>query len=165
VDQGIAALVGVVIGGVLTAALDDVRERGRERREALAAVRILDTDLVYIVSVLEPVAKGGRWFAPPQGFQLSEWSAQRGAIARWRGLHPDEWTAIAQAFDTTAQLERHLPDVAVEGESLNAPLRGLFEVTWERAKLGLGACRHIQRRLTRRQWPRWLKRRRKEANT
>jgi hypothetical protein len=109
----VAALVGVVIGGMLNAALAALGDSRTARRDALVGGRLLATELELARSlirgslatdrwgaVLDPGLpySAGLWAVEHRGGsrQTSIWPDVRSALAR--SLSDDEWVTVARPF-------------------------------------------------------------------
>jgi len=96
-SDAIFGLVGVVIGGLLTGALQVFQQRRSDRAEARAAARLLSAELSEQLQYLDALVKQdpavrGNEHAPT----ISAWPKYRAAMARL--LDDRTWQAVAGAY-------------------------------------------------------------------
>lgn len=97
VTGAIFGLVGVVVGGLLTAAVQVFQESRSQRTLSLAAARLLSAELSVQEEILVRLAKEES--AEPVSDDMppvSDWPDQRAAMART--LDDETWTAVAAAY-------------------------------------------------------------------
>jgi hypothetical protein len=97
----LVGLLGVVIGGVLNGVVTAAVERVRDARAALVVARLVQNDLTFIQSVLEVEIDRGVWMnltagAPTLSFDA--WHEGRGLLAS--SLTFQEWSAVCVAAQT-----------------------------------------------------------------
>lgn len=118
IATGLFSIGGVVVGGTLTAAITEHRERRRAQREARMASKVASTDLEHaleaIENVKESLEKKGQW---PPGWDRVDWTESWLAYREMlvEGLaDPNDFEKVARAFGSLKQLERGLASVHAE---------------------------------------------------
>jgi hypothetical protein len=101
VSQGLFALGGVLLGGLLTGAVTYVLESKRERKAIRAAARVLIDAIKSPMINTQVLLEDGRWFVAPgddarKHFSTELWEEHRQLLAA--GLSPDGWRAVSNAF-------------------------------------------------------------------
>ncbi len=118
VATGLFSIGGVVVGGVLTAAITDHRERRNAERESRRARELAAIDLERALEAVHDVKDAGEtseWQGQwPPGWERAawteSWSGYRGMLAD--GLDdPKTFVVVARAFGSLVQLERGLASV------------------------------------------------------
>jgi hypothetical protein len=107
VEEGIYALAGVVIGGVVTGVFAILLERRRETRDAQAARRIVKAELEAAAKAAADALKVDEW---PPGWDSMRWSQS------WSTYRPvlaatmadDEYGTLARAYLDMALLQAGL---------------------------------------------------------
>jgi hypothetical protein len=103
----VAALVGVVIGGLLNAALTDASERRRDRAAAAVAARLVTDELRLIRDTIASALEDGRWGAildPGLPYSRGLWAVEHREGKRPDAAWPESASALARAL-TAAEWE------------------------------------------------------------
>jgi hypothetical protein len=96
-SEAIFGLAGVVVGGLLTAAVTFLFERRQEKREARVARRVMRSELEEATTAIEDALAGGEW--PPGWDNKSwsqSWSTYRGVLAAT--MDDDDFDKLARAY-------------------------------------------------------------------
>lgn len=150
-SQAIFGLVGVVVGALITVGFEWWRDWRRERAEAVAGLRLLESDLANAEAVCAVALRDG-WWAGGRTAPTTAWRQYRTALVRV--LDRSEWHTLEVAMASVESLflgfdmqlrqrERpegvaindadrdHLADVAQNIRDAQAVLRAHVE-PWER---------------------------------
>lgn len=95
-EAAFAALLGAVVGGLLTLAGSLVVERRRERLVARAGVRLIRDELEGLARSMRRVAKEGDWWVPDDRVEHKEWDANKSMLASV--LDPTDWLIVNSAY-------------------------------------------------------------------
>jgi hypothetical protein len=137
VTGAIFGLIGVVVGGLLTAAVQAFQEWRSQRTLSRAAARLLSAELSVQQSILED--RGSDEPAEPVSDEMpavSDWPQSRAVMARV--LDDEAWIAVAGAYaklllwhwespasrETSEEKRRELLTLATEVEAARATLQG-----------------------------------------
>jgi hypothetical protein len=98
--DAVLPLIGVVVGAILGGGVTFALERTRERRSARAAALLVQEELHDIWTTLDVaiLAFGGATVGPggdPE-WKTAEWQAHRGLLAA--GMSPEAWRQVAAAY-------------------------------------------------------------------
>lgn len=104
-SQAAIALIGVVIGGLLTGGVDFVLERRREKRSGTAAARLVHSSLTDVDSFIKASLVRRAWLGDPSEV-LSErsWLDHSASLAAAPGFVG--WYPVAGAWAWISQLRR-----------------------------------------------------------
>ena len=91
----IIGLVGVVVGAVVTGALDWLMTRREDRTQLRVALRLVCTDLHKAIAVTAPVARSGAWGPERDSLVPHAYEKHAGALAR--SLAPASWKKLEGA--------------------------------------------------------------------
>jgi hypothetical protein len=141
----IFGLIGVVVGGLLTGAVNLGTEWVRERRETRAAARILALELVDDhMKVLAALGTGG-WL-PLSRLKFDQWEALGPVLARKMG--PRDWAALQSAYVSLGSLLKHVEyGQAPSSSELVPPVRRNAEMSQraiDRAATALARYTHVK---------------------
>jgi hypothetical protein len=100
--EAVLALVGVVVGGLLSAATTLGVERVRERREARAAARLVHYELVQIVSQVELALHVRAVLPLTNPIPTSAWREQQPVLART--FDAQTWRALLSAYSVLSAI-------------------------------------------------------------
>jgi hypothetical protein len=108
VTTGIFVLAGVLVGGLVTGAVNYVLERRREQASAQVALRLLESELTHAGNAVETAIERSFW--APWNFARTHrtWDEHRAEAARV--LSDGEWQAVARGFRGIDALERGFGD-------------------------------------------------------
>jgi hypothetical protein len=103
VTTGLFVLAGVVVGGLVTGAVNYAFEWRRERVRLRVAVRLLESELLLATGLADWRIEQGAW--SPWNFERAHrsWSEYRADVV---GLSADEWYAVSGGFAAIELLER-----------------------------------------------------------
>ena len=141
------ALLGVVIGGLLTAGMAALLEIIKLRREARAAALLLEDDLSDAYAFLDISSQLGAWVAVPREvLSLDLWKEHRATVARVKFL---PWYPTTAAYMTLSQLARLADQHGVENGTPmpedDTNLGGVVELTTASLRIAVTALReHAQ---------------------
>jgi hypothetical protein len=112
VSQGLFALGGVLLGGLLTGAVTYVLESKRERKAIRAAARVLIDAIKSPMINTQVLLEDGRWFVAPgddarKHFSTELWEEHRQLLAA--GLSP-----VARSLERLPELARTRGDFRAE---------------------------------------------------
>jgi hypothetical protein len=108
VSQAVAALVGALIGGLLTSGSSwgmatianrraDSRDAGLRERELREAARLIDDELMGAASILSQAILRRAWIPPGEQLSLDRWLTYGPILARSE-LSDDSWTWLADCY-------------------------------------------------------------------
>jgi len=97
VTTGLFVLAGVIVGGLVTGAVNYAFEWRRERVSARVAMRLLEAELAIAAASADWRLEQGAWTAWNFGRAHRAWSEYRSDIAR-AGISSDEWYAVERGF-------------------------------------------------------------------
>src|SRR5579884_4178109 len=101
----IVALVGVVIGGLLTAVLNYVLEARHVFRRARTGARLVQEELAQSSSYLQLVLTSDTWSLVGNPFHTEVWKQYREVLAE--GLSPYEWLSVQFAYSQLEHAEEY----------------------------------------------------------
>jgi hypothetical protein len=128
-SDAVIALVGVVIGGLLTGGVDFVLERRRENRRGKAAARLVHSALSDADSFIKASLVRRAWLGDPlQALSDASWVENRAALAEAPGFAG--WYPVSGAWAWIAQLRGlvELFDERVAKDPLENREKGFFEL-------------------------------------
>jgi hypothetical protein len=139
VTAAIFGLIGVVVGVVVTGAVDLYMEHRREQAAIFKAKRLVGEELQTIAMHLELLTENG--VTPPiergerrvQFLPTSTWEANKETVATKGVLGDDDWVATAALFHTVAGLRMVILDEP-PGTQLNSTIRE--RISEQRALVG-----------------------------
>jgi hypothetical protein len=104
VTTGIFVLAGVLVGGLVTGAVNYVLERRREQASARVALRLLESELTNVGNAVETAIERSFW--APWNFARTRqtWDEHRAEAARV--LSNGEWDKVRRGFRGIDVLER-----------------------------------------------------------
>lgn len=142
-STAIVGLVGVVIGGLLTGALQFTLEVARERRASRAALRLVANELTVCLAAVDGTQARRRW-REAEAFPKTAWEENKAIIAAgvkaevWRALEGAEATVrFIRARGEAAKLRGDLTvhdDETEEIDDVRAELRGIVSLTRDAAE-------------------------------
>jgi hypothetical protein len=97
-SEALFGFAGVIVGALLTGAVEWWRETRRERRGARAAMRVLKNDLEVGAAMLGGTESSGLWWSRPSfSLPTKAWSDYRELLAT--GIqNEDDWDVIRVSF-------------------------------------------------------------------
>lgn len=111
-SNAVVALIGVVIGGLLTGGVDFVLERRRENRRGQSAARLVHAALTDVDSFIKASLVRRAWLGEPlKALSDASWIEHRAALAEAPGFAG--WYPVAGAWAWIIQL-RHLVELFEE---------------------------------------------------
>jgi hypothetical protein len=96
VTEAIIGLVGVIVGAVVTAGLDWLRQSRREAAEAIVARRLVGLELTLALNMLRIAHADGRWWPDAIRLRTDAWEAHKSILAA--SMPEQEWSMLATAF-------------------------------------------------------------------
>lgn len=141
----VGALLGVIVGAIITKGFDYVlavrRERAEEKNEARnrtislkAAARLIDEELFFGESVAEVIIESKKWWATDVELTTEAWKANRGIIVS--ELSGDDWESVVKGTLAVAKLS-HSRRTSEGGITPNVEvIRDLYEII-NRARIAL----------------------------
>ncbi len=96
-EEGIFALAGVIVGGVVTGVVAVYLERRRERRDAAGARLIVEAELAEASKAVQDALDGEKW---PPGWKTMRWSQSWSTYRPVLAATTDkaEFAALARAY-------------------------------------------------------------------
>jgi hypothetical protein len=113
---GLFVLAGVLVGGLLTGAVNYALERRREHHRGKVAIRLLEIELAISAASADPIIDDGRWLTWNFGRAYRTWDEYREDAAG--ALSDDEWIKLSLGFYAIDVVERGFAKLAV-GTSLD----------------------------------------------
>jgi hypothetical protein len=113
VTAAVFGLLGVVVGGLITAGVEMWMGLLSRRRNARAAARILFADIHYGRSLIRGSLQGNRWWPEAIKLPLDNWERYREALAV--GIRLADWGVVAATYDNFELLERERAGAISEG--------------------------------------------------
>lgn len=114
----IIGLVGVVVGSLATGGVTYVLDRRREETDTIAALRLLDFDLLVGWATINNALDEGKWYTGPDGWDppLSGWRDHRLAAAR--AFDGNDWRDVATGFRVVERMEERFYPRRLTGSPL-----------------------------------------------
>lgn len=128
-SDAVIALIGVVIGGLLTGGVDFVLERRRENRRGQSAARLVHAALTDADSFIKASLVRRAWLGDPlEALSNASWVEHRVAIAEAPGFAG--WYPVAGAWAWIVQLRRfvELFDEQVADDPLENREKDFYEL-------------------------------------
>ena len=111
IDPAISGIGGVLVGGVLTGAIDQFRGWRQRRRDLRTAARLASSDAHTCALALQESLETGDWWPDLEEPSTETWDAyRRDLIAE---LSPDDADTVQGAFVQVKRLQRARQDKAL----------------------------------------------------
>jgi hypothetical protein len=146
VSQGIFALLGVLVGGLITAGTTLYVERRRDRRAVRAAARLLGEALRHVHIFAWSAEREESWpYWGDDAFTQVEtlWTEHEALFAA--AVRPGQWDALTQAVEGGREIDRLRPNdqKVPERPPLTTNESNLLEFAHARVEVGVRVLRRI----------------------
>jgi hypothetical protein len=103
-SDGVLALIGVVVGAVVTGGITAVSAWWGRRRAERAALRLIYADVVHALRILEQATEHDEWWPDLEPLPTDRWERYRDALAD-SSLSFADWATLDGVFSQLAHLQ------------------------------------------------------------